>query len=517
MKWTFAKKIVATLAVLGTAYALSAGATWWALEKMAAKTKSTITQDMAQLEHVGQLRYLVLQIRRAEKDISIDLAVRPEGIKKRVDRWNELARELTTESDLVIASANEEQYELLEKARISIMEYVEGSKTAVGRVASGELANQADFEKAIDEPKKVIRVAEDVSGKVIAALSAKSAAEYKNIEEALLQVRWVLGVGAGVIVVLSLVLGGLLVRSLRRPIQALAQVMNAVGQGDLGIRADASGRDELSVMAGSFNDMVERLRQTLSKVQLATQSIANSSDAVASGNRDLSERTEQGASSLQETASAMEQLSGTVAQSADTANSASGMAARAASSAQQGGVVVDEAIKGMQRIREASQRIADITGLIDAIAFQTNILALNAAVEAARAGEQGRGFAVVASEVRALAGRSGTAAREIKGLIEQSMTQVEGGTRSVNEAGKVMLELVGQVQQVHQLMDEISNASIQQRDGIGQVNHAVGLLDQMMQSNAALVEESTAAAETMRSEGRELAHAVQYFKLTAPA
>jgi methyl-accepting chemotaxis protein len=292
MKWTFAKKIVATLALLGSAYALSAGATWWALEKMAAQTKSTITQDMAQLEQIGQMRYLMLQIRRAEKDITIDLGLRPEGIKKRTDRWNELAAQLAAQADLVMALEGIDKYKALELSRSGVTSYINASTKVVQQVASGQLTVMADFEKALDAPKKAIREAEEASSKVIAQVAAAANNEYQEIGAALIQVRWVLTAGSFTILVLSIMLGYLLIRSLRRPINALAGVMHSVGQGDLSTRADTTRGDELSVMAGNFNEMVDHLRQTLSKVQLASQSIATTSDAVASGNRDLSERTE---------------------------------------------------------------------------------------------------------------------------------------------------------------------------------------------------------------------------------
>jgi methyl-accepting chemotaxis protein len=512
MNINFAARVIGTLAVLAIAYAVSAGLTWLSLEKMADQTRSTITQDIKQLDDVGQLRYLMLQVRRAEKDISIDLQMRPENTKKRAETWLGLVAQMTAQAKQVVLTSDPDHLEKAKTMQGLLEQYTEGGKGFVTQVAQGRLSSIEAFEKGFDAPKKTIRSAEDISSKIITAVSAKAESEYQLIGAALLQARWVLAAGTTVFVGLSIVLGVILVRRLRRPLAAMAAVMQAVGQGDLRIRANTAGKDEISLMALAFNAMLDRLRDTVAKVDTASRNVSRTSDAVAVGNQDLSQRTEQGASSLQETAAAMEQLSGTVAQSADTASNASVVAARAAKAAQAGGDVVQQAINGMQRIRAASQRIADITGIIDGIAFQTNILALNAAVEAARAGEQGRGFAVVAAEVRSLAGRSGSAAREINSLIAESIAEVEGGTRSVNQAGNVMRDLVVQVQEVHHLMNEISNAAEQQRDGIGQVNQAVGLLDQMMQSNAALVEQSAAAADTLKTDGRDLVAAVAFFK-----
>jgi methyl-accepting chemotaxis protein len=231
------------------------------------------------------------------------------------------------------------------------------------------------------------------------------------------------------------------------------------------------------------------------------------------GNADLSQRTEQQASSLEETAASMEELSSTVKTNSDTAREANQLAARATQAAEQGGTLVGSVVATMQGIASSSNKIADITGVIDSIAFQTNILALNAAVEAARAGEQGRGFAVVASEVRTLAQRSAQAAREIKGLIADSVAKVDSGSELVGEAGRSMDDIVAQVRQVGTLISEIANASAEQSSGIGQVGEAVNHLDQVTQQNAALVEESAAAAASLRSQSEQLNTLVSVFKL----
>jgi len=241
--------------------------------------------------------------------------------------------------------------------------------------------------------------------------------------------------------------------------------------------------------------------------------MASVSEEIAAGNNDLSQRTEQSAASLEETASSMQQLTATVKQSADSARQANQLAASAAQVAQRGGQVVGQVVSTMDDINASSRKISDIISVIDGIAFQTNILALNAAVEAARAGEQGRGFAVVASEVRSLAGRSADAAKEIKLLINTSVEKVEGGSALVAQAGETMTEIVSSVQRVTDIMGEITAAASEQSDGIAQVNSAIGHLDQMTQQNAALVEESAAAASSMKDQVQRLAQVVATFKL----
>ncbi len=293
------------------------------------------------------------------------------------------------------------------------------------------------------------------------------------------------------------------------PTEAMT-VMAEVAQGNLGVQLKGA-------VAGSLLDglgqMVESLRRTVTQVRQSTDSISTASSEIATGNQDLSARTEQTASNLQQAASSMEQLTGTVKQSADSARQANQLAASAAEVAARGGNVVSQVVTTMNEINASSKKISDIIGVIDGIAFQTNILALNAAVEAARAGEQGRGFAVVASEVRSLAQRSAQAAKEIKGLIGASVDKVEAGSRLVADAGATMTEIVGSVQRVSDIIGEISAASSEQSDGIGQINAAVLQLDQMTQQNAALVEESAAAAESLKQQAGTLAHAVGAFRL----
>ncbi len=293
------------------------------------------------------------------------------------------------------------------------------------------------------------------------------------------------------------------------PAVALA-AMNDVARGDLSVQLHRPTPG--SLMAG-LATMIESLRGTVTQIRRSTDSIATASGEIAIGNNSLASRTEQTASALQQAAATMEQLTQTVRQTSESASEANKLAITAASGATDGGSVVSRVVTTMDEINASSRRITDIIGVIDGIAFQTNILALNAAVEAARAGEQGRGFAVVASEVRSLAQRSANAAREIKTLIGASVDRVEAGGQLVAEAGGTMQGIVAGVHRVSDIIQEITRASAEQATGIGQVNVSVSELDQMTQQNAALVEESAAAAESLKEQARALAGIVQVFKL----
>ncbi|MFY2565200.1 methyl-accepting chemotaxis protein [Achromobacter ruhlandii] len=318
-------------------------------------------------------------------------------------------------------------------------------------------------------------------------------------------------------VVIGLLLGWWVTRGIVRPLGQAVEAARRVANGDLSGNIQVTSRDETGDLMAALKAMNENLSRIVRDVRDGCESIASASSQIAQGNADLSQRTEEQAASLEQTAASMEQLTSTVQQNASNAGEAEKLVTQASAVAARGGEVVNVVVQTMSAISESSRRIADITSVIDGIAFQTNILALNAAVEAARAGEQGRGFAVVAGEVRTLAQRSAVAAKEIKALIDESVHRVEGGTRQADEAGSTMREVVDSVRQAAVLVHEIASASAEQSTGIGQVNQAVAQMDTVTQQNAALVEQAAAAAGSMQDQASRLSQQVRRFKLDAGA
>ncbi len=358
------------------------------------------------------------------------------------------------------------------------------------------------------EPTRLLEASKDKIAADSAAQSVRADAEARwatMVSLGLMALVCAAGLGAGV----------LFSRSITRPIGRAVEVARAVAGGDLSRQFDAHGRDETAQLLSALQHMQLSLTRVVGEVRQSSESVATASAQIAQGNSDLSQRTEEQASALEQTAASMEQLSATVKQNADHARHANALAQAASTAAVRGGEVVRQVTDTMKSINDSSRKIEDIIGVIDGIAFQTNILALNAAVEAARAGEQGRGFAVVAGEVRSLAGRSAQAAKEIKQLISASVERVGQGSALVDHAGTTMADVVGSVQRVTDIMGEISSASAQQSEGVAQVGEAIIQMDQVTQQNAALVEESAAAAASMQVQAQQLVQSVAVFKLAS--
>ena len=380
-----------------------------------------------------------------------------------------------------------------------------------------DLALRGQKEEAIakmnDECRPLLVALTKAAGKYLEIVAASSQQMTQQAESAYATNRNLLIAACLLALVFATASGIVVTGSITRPTNQAVELAESVAEGDLTTRLTISGNDEISKLLNALGRMSKNLETIVGKVRLSSENIASGSSQIASGNADLSQRTEEQASALEQTAASMEQLNATVKQNADNAKQANQLAMGASTVAVKGGQVVGEVVTTMKAINDSSRQISDIIGVIDGIAFQTNILALNAAVEAARAGEQGRGFAVVASEVRSLAGRSAEAAKAIKSLIAASVERVEQGTALVDRAGETMTEVVNSIQRVTDIMGEISSASSEQSSGVAQVGEAVTQMDKVTQQNAALVEESAAAAETLKNQALQLVQAVAVFKL----
>ena len=440
-------------------------------------------------------------------DTSLD-AVFAEDIKATTARTNAVFEQLGKVADAEeqkMLSNSAELRKVFLGARQKVLDAKKDGKTDE---ANRLFAN--DFLSAANVYLASVQAFLDLQQKTIDEAGARIQADAKRNQSILIALGLVsLLAGTGLAVAIA--------RSIVRPMEEALAVARHVASGDLTREIRADGRDETAELLRALSEMQARLATLVSDVRTGIQSVGSAAEEIARGNSDLSQRTETTASRLQESSNSLETLTGTVAQTADSARTANQLAGSASAVAQRGGEVVSQVVQTMESIHASSQRIADIIGTIDGIAFQTNILALNAAVEAARAGEQGRGFAVVGGEVRSHAGRSAEAAREIKSLIGASVEKVESGSRLVQEAGSTMTEIVASVQRVSDIIGEISAAASEQSQGIGQVNSAVSQLDQMTQQNAALVEQSAAAAESLKEQAARLAETVSRFRTAVTA
>jgi methyl-accepting chemotaxis protein len=489
---------------------------WGMISSQSGISTVTVMFDQAEAtaQQVGTLRESMASLRRYQAEMIATAVSNPTGVGPLHEAWKKEIASLNNGGDGLVKAhpADAGLAELVAKQKKQLADVVEIIDPIAQQLTDAKMDATAALAYAGQANDK------------LDALQGNLTAILKSQQAGLAGIRAQIGQSAliasmarialvGITLAIFLPLMWMTLRSICGPLDQAVAVATRIASGDLGSRIVAEGQDEPARLIRALADMQTSLRNLVGQVRESSESIEVASSEVASGNTDLSQRTELAASHLQRTASSMDSLTETVRQSTDAAHTANQLATSAAAVAARGGQVVAQVVSTMDDINNSSKKIADIIGVIDGIAFQTNILALNAAVEAARAGEQGRGFAVVAGEVRNLAQRSAEAAKEIKSLIGASVDRVESGSRLVHDAGTTMNEIVASVQRVTDIIGEISAASTEQSRGIVEVKGAIGEVDQMTQQNAALVEESAAAAESLKEQATKLAAVVSTFRL----
>ncbi|KQP37344.1 methyl-accepting chemotaxis protein [Pseudorhodoferax sp. Leaf274] len=472
-------------------------------------------QEIAGMQHAGEANILLIMAGRSMRSaiLSPTQQDRQMHLRSVEQQLSEATAELGEATGFFATEAGRQ---LAREAGAALQAYAAGLRTVAAALAAEDPAEARASGARMFEMRALGDRADELLGQLADRKRDDARALNDETDRIYAQIRTLLislTVGG---VLVGVAIGGLLTRSLTRSLGGepadVAQLAGAIAAGDLATRIDTSRAQPGSVVA-AMAAMQHSLREVVGSVRQASDSIATGAGEIATGNADLSQRTEEQASNLEETAASMEELTSTVHSSADASRQAAELARQASAAARSGGEVFGQVVSTMGEINTSSRRISDIIGVIDGIAFQTNILALNAAVEAARAGEQGRGFAVVAGEVRNLAQKSASAAKEIKDLIQDSVGKVGDGSRLVDDAGQAMESIVAQVQRVADLIAEITAATQEQTAGIGQISEAVTQLDTVTQQNAALVEQSAAAADSLNHQARHLVQAVAVFKL----
>jgi methyl-accepting chemotaxis protein len=510
--FTIRTRMLGAIALVLAMFALIGAAGLFGGQTLKRLNAQVVDHSIGEMRHIAEIRAHLGHVRMHEKQMVIDYENGTLVLKHR-EQWAAAIAATRRALEAMLGGAEDDDNALVRESVALLAAYDKASQPVLLQIQDGGYDNARVVDKMLARAKEHVAQLEANIEKIDAIVGSETRQAEARFAGAMQTVLLVFVGTLALVVVLVVPLTLLNSHSITTPIRYARTVAQTIAAGDLTQPIRVEGRDEASDLLRALQQMQQWLQQVVGDVRQSSANIEIASREVASGNTDLSARTEQTASSLQATASSMAQLTGTVRQSADAARQASQLATSAAEVAQRGGAVVAQVVSTMDEINGSSRRIGDIIGTIDGIAFQTNILALNAAVEAARAGEQGRGFAVVAGEVRSLAQRSAEAAREIKALIGASVEKVDSGSRLVADAGSTMGEIVASVQRVSDIIGEVMAASGEQSQGIGQVNGAVVQLDQMTQQNAALVEQSAAAAESLKDQAARLAGLVANFNV----
>ena len=484
-----------------------------ALDRTRGTLEVLFSQRVQTLTDMSDLRTALGDLRRAEKDIIINFNNTVEVAALRESWGKTLAALRKSLADVRQVQAGDAAFvAAIDKSLDEIKQYEAGIVPIFDQIERAQIDGAGGGAYA-DRLKTHMEATDQLFSRLATSAREQMQEARQGVDTLAATMSGLIGVALVLALAVLIPLTNLSVRSITRSLAQARDLAERIAGGDLSRDTQALNHDEVGQLVTAMGRMQQSLRGLVRQVQDAAGNISTASSEIATGNHDLSQRTEQTAANLEEAASSMEMLTSTVQQSAQASRQASDFASSAAEVAARGGAVVSQVVSTMDQITTSSRKIADITGVIDSIAFQTNILALNAAVEAARAGEQGRGFAVVASEVRSLAQRSAGAAKEIKELIGSSVERVEDGSRLVSQAGQTMTEIVGSVRRVSGIIHEITASAAEQSDNIGHISQSVTQLDQMTQQNAALVEQSTAASESLREQALQLTRAVSQFKL----
>ena len=484
-----------------------------ALDRTRGTLEVLFSQRVQTLTDMSDLRTALGDLRRAEKDIIINFNNTVEVAALRESWGKTLAALRKSLADVRQVQAGDAAFvAAIDKSLDEIQQYEAGIVPIFDQIERAQIDGAGGGAYA-DRLKTHMEATDQLFSRLATSAREQMQEARQGVDALAATMSGLIGVALVLALAVLIPLTYLSVRSITRSLAQARDLAERIAGGDLSRDTQALNHDEVGQLVTAMGRMQQSLRGLVRQVQDAAGNISTASSEIATGNHDLSQRTEQTAANLEEAASSMEMLTSTVQQSAQASRQASDFASSAAEVAARGGAVVSQVVSTMDQITTSSRKIADITGVIDSIAFQTNILALNAAVEAARAGEQGRGFAVVASEVRSLAQRSAGAAKEIKELIGSSVERVEDGSRLVSQAGQTMTEIVGSVRRVSGIIHEITASAAEQSDNIGHISQSVTQLDQKTQQNAALVEQSTAASESLREQALQLTRAVSQFKL----